>query len=289
MHVPDEELRRADGTRIAYRVTGDHGPWLLLCNGVTTTHDFWDGAVPHMPGRRIVQWDYPGHGASGPALRPDSAHMPALAHSCVALLDALGIERASIAGFSMGSQVALLAGLDHPDRFDAVASVLGPAGRLFDAALWGVGGWTASRLLRLLRGSSVHLLHQGLNLAVALPTTYAAGRALGLYGDETSKADIARVTAHMRTLHAPTLREMLLSAGALDLRPRLRDLAPPLLIITGERDAFAPAASVGRPMKRHAPQAELVVLREGTHGSLFGHATVIAATLDRFLSAHGAD
>ncbi|MCR9160505.1 MAG: alpha/beta fold hydrolase [Nannocystaceae bacterium] len=282
------ELRRPDGTRIAYRVTGDRGPWLLLCNGVTTTHNFWSRAVSLWPHRRVIQWDYPGHGQSSPAQSPTSAHMLGLAETCVALLDALDVERASLAGFSMGSQVALLTALEHPQRCDAAVSVLGPSGKLFDTALWGVGGKTFGALLRVLRGPSVHLLHKAVNLATLTPATYAVGRLLALYGAETSKQDVAAITAHMRTLHAPTLREMLLSAGALDLGPRLSSLDAPLLIITGERDAFAPAKTVGRPMKANAPDAELVVLQEGTHGSLFGHAPVIAATIDRFLEARGA-
>ncbi len=278
----DDELELEDGTRIAYRVTGEDGPWLLLCNGVTTTHDFWNGPVERWGRRRVIQWDYPGHGHSSAAKDWDTARMPGLAQTCVALLDAVGADQASLAGFSMGSQVALLTALSYPERFDAVVSVLGPAGRLFDTALWGVGK-TASTLLGVMRGPSVHLLHGALNLATRSPVTYGVGRMLKLYGPETSRDDIRRVTAHMRTLHAPTVREMLLSAGALDLRPRLVDLEPPLLIITGERDAFAPASTVGRPMKAHAPEADLVVLREGTHGSLFGHADVIAKAIDRFL------
>lgn len=281
--IREGQLQRSDGTRIEYRVVGDRGPWTLLCNGVTTTHDFWDGAAARWPDRRLIQWDYPGHGRSSPAGSPASARMPALAEICVDLLDALEVERANLIGFSMGSQVALLAGLEHPHRFNAVVSLLGPAGGLFDTALWGVGGRTASALLRGLPGRSVHLLHGALNIAARSPATYATGRLLGLFGSETSRSDLRKVTTHLRLVDAPTVREMLLSAGALDLRPRLASLRPPLLIISGERDTFAPASTVGRPMKQHAPQAELVVLREGTHGSLFGHADLIAASIDRFL------
>lgn len=277
------QLQRSDGTRIAYRVLGDHGPWMLLCNGVTTTHDFWDGVVRRWPNRRLIQWDYPGHGTSSPAASPPSARLPALASICVDLLDTLQVEQASVVGFSMGSQVALLAALEHPTRFDAVVSLLGPAGGLFDTALWGIGGRTAAALLERVPGRSVHLLHGALNLAARSPATYATGRLLGLFGPETSKSDLRKVTTHLSQVDAPTVREMLLSAGSLDLRPRLASLQPPLLIVTGERDSFAPASTVGRPMKRHAPQAELVVLREGTHGSLFGHAGLIAASIDRFL------
>ena len=261
---------------------------MLLCNGVTTTHDFWEGAIDLWKDRRVILWDYPGHGDSGPAQTPAAAQMPALARTCVTLLDTLGVEQASVAGFSMGSQVGILAALEYAERFDAVVSVLGPAGGLFDTALWGVGGKSIEALIKALRGPSVSLAYGALKLAVRTPLTYRAGRLLSLYGPETSREDVARITEHMRRLDAPTLREILMSASTLDLRPRLRDLQAPLLIVTGERDTFAPASTVGRPMKAQAPDAELVVLREGTHASLFGHAAVIADAIDRFLRAHGA-
>ncbi len=284
---PPRHLAMSDGTRIGYRIVGDEGPTVVLCNGVTTTHDFWEGSLDRWQGRRVVLWDYPGHGDSGPARTRASAQLPALAEVTISLLDALEIERASLVGFSMGSQVAIAAGLHAPSRFDAVASVLGPAGGLFDTALWGVGGKTAAALLNTLSGSSVQLLHGVVKLAVRSPATYSVGRALGLYGPESSRADIRRVTDHLASIHAPTVREILLSAGALDLRPDLGSLQPPLLIVTGERDTFAPASTVGRPMKRWAPDAELVVLCEGTHASLFGHGSIIVDRIETFFARHG--
>ncbi len=281
-----QRLTLADGTSIAYRVIGSGGPTVVLCNGVTTTHDFWEGSLDRWQDRRIVLWDYPGHGASSPARSRASTQLPALADITVALLDALDTERASLVGFSMGSQVAIAAGLQAPSRVDAVASILGPAGGLFDTALRGVGGKVAAALLNGLPGASVHLLHGALKLGIRTPFTYAAGRALGLYGPETSRADIRGVTDHLASIHAPTVREILLSAGGLDFRPELASLQPPLLIIAGERDTFAPAKTVGRPMKAWAPNAELVVLCEGTHGSLFGHGSIIVDRIETFFAQH---
>ena len=54
----------------------------------------------------------------------------------------------------------------------------------------------------------------------------------------------------------------------------------------GERDAFAPARTVARPMRDAAPRAQLVVLEAGTHGSLFGHARMIVEAIERFFGEH---
>ncbi len=282
----DRELRLSDGTRITYRVVGDEGPPLLLCNGVTTTHFFWDGALAGWGHRRVIQWDYPGHGTSGPAHSPASARLPALAEAACRVLDAVEVDSAPLVGFSMGSEVALLAALQAPDRFSATVSLLGPAGRLFDTALWGVGGRTTRTLLRALPQASLGVFHKALHLGMSSPLTYAGGRLLGLYGSETRPHQVRALADHLGTLHAPTVREMVLSAGELDLYPRLHTLQSPLLIVTGERDAFAPARTVGRAMHAAAPGSQLAVLRDGTHGSLFGHASTIVETIERFFSQH---
>jgi pimeloyl-ACP methyl ester carboxylesterase len=91
----------------------------------------------------------------------------------------------------------------------------------------------------------------------------------------------------MRTLHAATLREMVLSAAHTDLHPRLAELQRPLLIISGRRDAFAPTHTVGLKMHAAAPGSQLVVMDDGTHGSLFGHAGYLVSTIDRFLDERG--
>ncbi len=280
------QLGLEDGTQIVYRVIGEEGPALLLCNGVTTTHFFWEETLPHWAPRRIVQWDYPGHGRSSRAITSGSARMESLAATSVRILDALSIERASTVGFSMGSQVALLAALEYPDRFDAVVSLLGPAGKLFETALWGVGGRTAGALLGVLPKPALHVFHRALHLGMANPATYRSGRLLGLYGPETQPGHVRALADHVRTLDASTLRAMLLSAGRLDLLPRLASLRAPLLILSGERDAFAPARTVARPMRDAAPRAQLVVLEAGTHGSLFGHARMIVEAIERFFGEH---
>ena len=74
---------------------------------------------------RIVAMDLPGFGESDkPIGAPYDA--PWFARSVFAAMDALGIERAHIAGNSMGGRVAIEAGLTDRDRIDALL-LLSPA------------------------------------------------------------------------------------------------------------------------------------------------------------------
>jgi pimeloyl-ACP methyl ester carboxylesterase len=65
--------------------------------------------------RRVVLFDARGHGASSPAPGGDYSY-EAMAGDLEAVLDALAIERALLAGVSMGAHTAVRFTLDHPDR-----------------------------------------------------------------------------------------------------------------------------------------------------------------------------
>jgi pimeloyl-ACP methyl ester carboxylesterase len=68
-------------------------------------------------GLQAVGMDLRGHGHSGTPADASMSGSDAIARDVVALLDHLEIERASILGYSIGSQIALHALHTHPDRF----------------------------------------------------------------------------------------------------------------------------------------------------------------------------
>lgn len=74
-------------------------------------------------GRRVVLYDARGHGASPPAPTPDAYTYPALASDLGDLLDALELDRAVLAGVSMGAHTAVRFALDHPDRVAGLALI----------------------------------------------------------------------------------------------------------------------------------------------------------------------
>src|SRR5262249_13897908 len=95
---------------------GDRPPVLLL-HGLTATRRYVVmGSRTLQRGRtRVIAYDARAHGASTPA--PARAYgYDHLAADAVALLDALGIERALLAGASMGAHTAVRVALEHPDR-----------------------------------------------------------------------------------------------------------------------------------------------------------------------------
>jgi pimeloyl-ACP methyl ester carboxylesterase len=106
---------------------GDGDPVLLL-HGLTATRRYvvMGSKLLAKEGRRIVAYDARGHGESDPAPEPRGYEYSDLVGDLEAVLDGLGIERAALAGASMGAHTALAFGLARPERVSGLI-VITPA------------------------------------------------------------------------------------------------------------------------------------------------------------------
>ena len=117
-------LAGADSGEPAFAQGALPGPPLLLLHGLTATRRYvvHGSRALQRSGHRVIAYDARGHGASTPA--PGRAYgYEHLAGDVVEVLDALGIERALLAGASMGAHTAVRVALDHPQRVAALALV----------------------------------------------------------------------------------------------------------------------------------------------------------------------
>ena len=112
----------ANGIGINYRIDGpERAPWLVLSNSLMTNLAMWDDQVAALKSSfRILRYDQRGHG--GTEVTEGKYSFDILVADVIALLDALGIERAHFAGISMGGMTALFLAERHPDRFDRIAA-----------------------------------------------------------------------------------------------------------------------------------------------------------------------
>jgi 3-oxoadipate enol-lactonase len=95
----------------------DDGPVLLLGPSLGTSTDVWDRNVAGLAERvRVIRYDHRGQGRS-PA-PPGPYEIADLGRDVVALLDRLGIERASVGGVSLGGMTAMWLGAHAPERVD---------------------------------------------------------------------------------------------------------------------------------------------------------------------------
>ncbi len=105
----------ADGLFVA---EAGEGPPIVLLHGLTANHRYvvMGSRVLERDGHRVVAYDARGHGASTGAVSDAGYGYPALAGDLLAVMDARGIDRAVVAGASMGAHTAVRAALTAPER-----------------------------------------------------------------------------------------------------------------------------------------------------------------------------
>jgi pimeloyl-ACP methyl ester carboxylesterase len=106
--------RAADGTELAATIAGE-GPPLLMIPGLGASRRVYAPLLPLLAARLgVLVFDPRGVGGSG--FTPGPYTMAQLAADAAAVLDAAGLEAASVWGASMGGMVAQHLALLHPDR-----------------------------------------------------------------------------------------------------------------------------------------------------------------------------
>ncbi len=91
---------------------------VVLLHGLTATHRYvvMGSKALERGGHRVIAYDARGHGRSAPAPAPDAYRYEDLVSDLEAVLDERGIERAVLAGASMGAHTLLRFALEHPGR-----------------------------------------------------------------------------------------------------------------------------------------------------------------------------
>ncbi len=105
------------GPALAGEEAGEGTPVVLL-HGLTATRRYvvMGSRALERAGHRVVAYDARGHGASAPAASPGAYAYPDLVADLGAVLDDRGLDRAVLAGASMGAHTLLAFALEHPDR-----------------------------------------------------------------------------------------------------------------------------------------------------------------------------
>lgn len=123
------------GCRLSYDVEGpETAPACLLLHSLGTTSALWSPQRERFrQSLRIIRYDVRGHGRSQPAVGPYT--LDQLGHDALAVLDAVGVERAHVCGVSLGGLTALWLGVHAPDRVDRIVAA-NTAARLGTAERW---------------------------------------------------------------------------------------------------------------------------------------------------------
>jgi pimeloyl-ACP methyl ester carboxylesterase len=248
------------GHRAVYRVVGS-GPPVVLIHGMVNSSRHWEQVALRLADAyTVVAPDLIGHGDS--ATPRGDYSLGAHAASIRDLLAAIGIDRATIVGHSLGGGVAMQFFYQFPQRTERLALVSsGGLGRKVSPLLRSAALPGASALLSLAAHRSVQAA-----LQASSERQTARGSGKGVYLQAIARALRPLEDPGARRAFLQTLRAVIDARGQrVSARDRLYLLgAMPTLIVWGERDNTIPIAH-GRATHMAVPGSRFETLPRAAH------------------------
>jgi pimeloyl-ACP methyl ester carboxylesterase len=238
------------------------GPPLLLVHGLMITGDMFEPVIePLAASRRVIVPDLRGHGRSRGLPPPYSAKQ--LASDLSRLLDHLGIDSASVLGYSHGGAIAQQLVLDHPRRCD----------RLVLACAY---AFNMATLRERLEGHLVPLLVRALGMRRF--ATFVVSRGLSELAKERADWVVKLIADQDDSLMVAAWKE----AMVFDSRRRLAEIKCPTLIIAGSNDAAVPIHHA-RVLHDGITSSQLVVIDGADHALVWARPDELVRVADEFL------
>ncbi len=271
--VPTAELRsryadhgsrfvRVDGMDVHVRDEGQ-GPVIVLVHGTSSSLHTWDAwAAALRDSFRVVRFDLPGFGLTGPSPAGDY-RIPAYVDFVQHLLDTLHVPPAVVIGNSLGGEIAWHLALAAPGRVTRLVLV-DPAGLPTGTAMP-----LPFRLARLPMAAPV--------FRHVTPRSLVERSLREVYHDPSRVADTL-VDRYWAMARAPGNREAFVArANQVSMQDgeRLRDIRVPTLVLWGDDDRWIPTrlaaefgARIPGAIVRLVPQAGHVPMEERPQASL---------------------
>ncbi len=232
---------------------------LLLGPSIGTSLALWDAVAPELStSHRVIRWDLPGHGGSGPGLIEPGATMADLASLVLALADALDVERFAYAGVSLGGAVGLHLAVHHPERIASLALICS------SAHFGGSAAWQERAALVRRAGTG--------------PVTEAANARWFTPGF-TAPALLADLRAADPDSYAACCDAL----ASFDIRAHLPAITAPTLLIAGREDPATPPEHL-REISDAVPGATLTELAGAAHLAPVQRPSAVLAALRAHLT-----
>jgi 2-succinyl-6-hydroxy-2,4-cyclohexadiene-1-carboxylate synthase len=248
---------------------------LLLLHGFTGAAATWKDLLPAFGARRrTIALSLPGHGASDAPDDPARYAAGRAAEDVLELLDALGVARVALLGYSMGARVALHTVLAAPDRVAAL---------LLESGSPGMASVSERAERRALDEALAADIERG-----GVEAFVDRWERLPLWESQSRLPNTARAALRGQRLSgsarglANSLRG--LGAGATaPLHGRLGELAAvPVLLVCGELDAKYVA--LARELGELLPRSTLRVVKDAGHAVHLEQPVELLGAVEEFLT-----
>lgn len=238
--------------KVAYTDEGKGEPVILL-HGIPTWSFLYREVIPLLSPRcRVLAPDFLGHGYSDRRDRFDRSLMAQTA-MILRFMDALGIDKATIVGHDTGGGVALILGIEHPERVKrlVISNIVAyDSWPIDDMVALGNPQWKAkspAEIAEFVRSG----LPDGVHRKERLTPDFMEG-IVAPYSDEEGKISIIRNASSLNTCHTMALVD------------RHKDIRAPTLVLWGTKDPWQAIAD-GERLAHEIPNARLIRLEHCSH------------------------
>ena len=279
-YIQQEKYLELQGRRICYIDEGS-GPALLLVHGLGGSMCNWAPTIEHFKRtHRVVALDLPGFGKSQGCA--DECGVESFVASIRGLLAALGIDRASIAGNSLGGLLTIYIALNHSEVVENII--------LVDSA----GTHSFPELLKVaLRKLPSALVKRAVLFFVSYLVRFRfAYRLAGIYNlNEYTQVLLDEAISAARRDDLEEYLDIYLAAAITALGERLDDrlgeIAKPTLVVWGQKDIGVPL-KVGQRINRLIKGSFLVAIPDAAHVPQLDQPEAFNCAVDRFLAGAAA-
>lgn len=263
------DLTVLGGVRLRYvdvRPPQEQGPPLVMLHGMASRIEEYEEIIDRLrAGRRVIVMDLPGNGYSDKPQRPYTLEF--LEDAVLALLDALFVDEADLAGGSLGGHLVLRLAHRAPRRFRRLAP-WAPA-----------GAWRPMRALGVLLKPWLPPLFW--------PLVWVQSRFWYHPAWSGRRSALVEAFAHYREVHAPGFVRMYFDVAREQLATSLFPIAPgivqPTLVLWGDRDHALGMKEGVRRLVSLLPNARLCVLEGARHALANEAPEKLAREVDAFL------
>jgi pimeloyl-ACP methyl ester carboxylesterase len=268
------EIRTDDGVALHIEITGTGEP-LLFLHEFAGDHRSWEPQVRYFSASyRCITYAARGYPPSDVPDDPAAYSQDRAVADAIAVLDAVGLQRAHVVGLSMGGFATLHLLMRHPDRV-AAAVVAGA----------GYGAHPDRQAAFRAESEAIADAFESEG-ASQVARRYAVGPARVQFQNKNPRgwAEFAAALAeHSAVGAALTMRGVQAARPSLyALRDELAAIRAPVLIVVGDEDegCLEPALM----LKRTIPSSGLVVLAQTGHTANLEEPGLFNAAVDRFLT-----
>jgi 3-oxoadipate enol-lactonase len=253
---------KINGIDLYYEVHGD-GPALVLAHGGGGSHLSWWQQVPALSkAYKVITFDHRSFGQSLDL--PDGPGPRAFVQDLAALLDRLGVQKAAVAGQSMGGWTVCGFAATHPQRTSALI--------LCDTT----GGVETPEVSKA--HASVQERSRG-SLAQILTNAYSST----FPQRQPALSFLYQQISALNTKVTPNLAPVLFGLKH-DIRPIVTHKIPTLLLV-GEEDVLTPPPAM-ESVAAQIPQARFVRVPQAGHSAYFERAEEFNRIVGEFLREH---